>query len=149
MRDRFGNDLLSAFSASWNEAAPKVLGCPSELSIGETKEASGNDLDNLLNTVSAFRAAFSASSKNLQGTVVCLLKAADATEIETFMSSTDNEPMPVCRSIVDATLGAVASRIDRGAKSDFAEAVYFDLSEDPEKLSLLVGEYAILGTMSL
>jgi flagellar motor switch protein FliN len=142
--------LVNAFAEAWGEAAPALLGRPSELGLLTLREVKSDDLEPALAVAVTWSSAFAAAcSGAMPGVFVCLFKGEDSDEIEKLAKKeTDGRPKPGGRAVVTAALQGVAARLGADAPV-FAEITWLDLAADVSRLARVAGNSAWIGTCSL
>jgi flagellar motor switch protein FliN len=153
MSESVEKKLISAVSASWNEVAPSLLGCPSILSLLDSREVAGDGMGAALALAMTWPSAFAVScSGAISGVLTFLFKSDEGEEIDRLVKQAlDGVPMPGGRALITSVLETVAANV-RTADSgpvNFSAAVYIDLTIDEKRLTAIVGDSAQIGTFSL
>ncbi|HWQ35099.1 MAG TPA: FliM/FliN family flagellar motor switch protein [Blastocatellia bacterium] len=150
MSDSMEKKLVNAFAEAWGEAAPALLGRPSELGLLALREVRSEDMESALAVAVTWSSAFAAAcSGAMPGVFVCLFKGEDSDEIEKLAKrETDGRPKPGGRAVVTAALQGVAARLGADAPV-FAEITWLDLAADVSRLARVAGDSAWIGTCSL
>ena len=153
MSESVENKLISAVSASWNEVAPTLLGCPSTLSLLASREVSLDGMSAALALAVTWSSAFAVScSGDMGGVLICLFKGEEGEEIDRLVKQElDGIPKPGGRALITRVLETAAANltIADSATVTFSPAVYIDLTIDEKRLGAIVGDSAQIGTCSL
>lgn len=150
MADAMEQQLINAFAAAWGEAAPSLLGEPSDCGLLALREVAGDEMDSALAVAVTWASAFVVPcSGALPGVFVCLFKGEDSDEIEKHSrKETDGKPKPGGRAVISATLNGVTAKLGADAPA-FGELTWLDLAADVSQLGRVVADTAWLGTCSL
>ena len=153
MPESIEKKLIAAVSDSWNEVAPSLLGCPSTLSLLDSREVASDGMNAALALAMTWPWAFavSCSGNNIGGVLICLFKTEQGEEIDHLVKpAIDGIPKPGGRALISSVLETVAVKLsaDFGTVT-FSPAVYIDLTIDENRLTTIVGDPAQIGTLSL
>jgi flagellar motor switch protein FliN len=153
MSESVEKKLISAVSASWNEAAPSLLGCPSTLTLLASREVSRDGMSAALAVAMTWSWAFAVScSGAISGVLICLFKSEEGEEIDRLVKEAlDGIPKPGGRRLISSVLETAAAKLtsaDSGTVT-FSSAAYIDLTMDEKRLTAIVGDFAQIGTFSL
>lgn len=153
MSESVEKKLISAVSASWNEVAPALLGCPSTLSLLASREVSRDGMTAALAVAMTWSWAFAVScSGAVSGVLICLFKSEEGEELERLVKQAlDGIPKPGGRALITSVLETAAAKLttaDSGTVT-FSPAAYIDLTIDEKRLTTIVGDSAQIGTFAL
>jgi flagellar motor switch protein FliN len=145
--------LISAFTAAWNDAAPKLFRRPSALNLLAQREVSGEQMASTLAVANTWSAAFAAPCRGpLTGVVIFLFKIEDGETFDRLIGSAgDGELRPGGRTLVGATLHETAKQLiaDNSEPVEFGAVQYVDLIGNEAHLGKILGDKAWVGTFSL
>lgn len=153
MSESVEKKIISAVSASWNEVAPSLLGCPSTLSLLASREVSRDGISAALAVAMTWSWAFAVScSGSIGGVLICLFKSEEGEEIDRRMKQAlDGIPKPGGRALITSVIETAAGKLttaDSGTVT-FSPATYIDLTIDERRLAAIVGDSIQIGTFSL
>ncbi|MGH9943521.1 MAG: FliM/FliN family flagellar motor switch protein [Pyrinomonadaceae bacterium] len=153
MADAQEKELISAFAAAWDEAAPAHLGGATSLSLLALREVGGDQMSGALAVAATWSSAFAAEcSGAIPGVLLALFKSEDEVELDRLASKqTDASPKPGARAVVDATLSRAGELFaaKTAAQVAFSDVSYLDLSADDKRLAKIVGAAVWVGTFAL
>jgi flagellar motor switch protein FliN len=153
MSESIEKQLISAISASWNEVAPSLLGCPTTLSLLDSREVSADGMKAALAVAMTWPWAFAVScSGAIGGVLICLFKNEEGEEIDRLIKGeVDGIPKPGGRSLITSVVETAASRLTSADNESviFGPVAYIDLTIDEQRLSTIVGDSIQIGTLSL
>jgi flagellar motor switch protein FliN len=153
MSDSLSKQIISAFSNSWNEQAPQLLGSTASLSLLASREVSGDGMAAALAVASTWSTAFVTTCDGAAGGILfCLFKSDEAAEIDRLVKPQgDGLPRPGGRALIDAILESAAATLaaDPATKLSFTPATYIDLAADESRLPAIVKDTAHIGTFAL
>jgi flagellar motor switch protein FliN len=153
MSDSLAKQVISAFSNSWNECAPQMLGSSASLSLLASRDVSGDGMAAALAVASTWSTAFATTCNSATGGIlICLFKSDEAEEIDRLVKPTgDGLPRPGGRALIDAILESAAATLaaDPATKLSFTPATYIDLAADEARLPAIVKDTAHIGTFAL
>lgn len=145
--------LISAFTAAWNDAAPKLLRRPSALNLLAQREVSGEQMASTLAVANTWSAAFAAPCRGaLPGVVIFLFKIEDGETFDRLIGSAgDGGLRPGGRTLVGATLHETAKQLiaNNPESVEFGAIQYVDLIGNEAHLGKILGDKAWVGTFSL
>ena len=145
--------LISAFTAAWNDAAPKLFRRPSTLGLLAQREVSGEQMASTLAVSNTWSAAFAAPCRGaLPGVVIFLFKTEDSETFDRHIGSAgDGGLRPGGRTLVGATLHETAKQLitDDPESVEFGAVQFVDLIGNEAHLGKILGDKAWVGTFSL
>lgn len=153
MSESIEKQLLTVFAQAWNDTVSARLGDPTELTLLALRQVSGDEMNGALAVAMTWSAAFVAEcTAALPGVLICLFKSEDNAELDSRAKQpTDGAPKPGTRALVDSVLSETATRLAALASMpiSFGASAYIDLALSDERLKMIVGAEAWVGTLSL
>jgi flagellar motor switch protein FliN len=152
MSESIEKKLIAAVSVAWNEVAPPLLGCPSTLSLLDSREVLSDGMNAALALAMTWPWAFAVScSGKVGGVLICLFKSEQGEEIDRLVKpEIDGIPKPGGRALISGVLNTTAQKLtaDFGTVT-FSPAAYIDLTIDENRLTAIAGDLIEIGTCSL
>jgi flagellar motor switch protein FliN len=153
MADSMEKQLIAAFCTAWGEVTAPLLGCDSALSPLALREVSGEGIKSALAVAATWSSGFVAEcSGALPGVLICLFKSEDSRKLEGLVKqAVDGLPKPGARALVGGTLANLATHLARERQGAlvFGEVKYLDLGGQEARLADIVGNQALVATLSL
>jgi flagellar motor switch protein FliN/FliY len=152
--DKLEQKLAAVFASAWNDISPIYSPAQLNLTLADLRELASSEINSALAVAGTWSAAFevNCTGEAGSGALVCLLKSEDHTEFEGLIKhSEDGKPSPATRTFLNEIFKRASSSFEEEeeAKIHFGEAIFFDLTIDPERLAQMVGDTAWLGTYNL
>lgn len=152
MADSIEKQFITAFSESWAELTPQMLGSASTLGLLALREVSGDGVEAALAVAATWSwGFFTECSGGLPGVAVCLFKSEDGTQLEKLAKQeTDGLPKPGGRALLKAAFAGSATRLtNQGNAVRCGNVTFLELSGQEKRLAAIVGNKAWVGTFAL
>ncbi len=152
MADSSEKQFITAFSESWGEVAPQLLGSASTLGLLALREVSGEGVEAALAVAATWSwGFFTECSGALSGVAVCLFKSEDGNQLETLVKqATDGLPKPGGRALLKAVFAGAATQLSsQGVTVSCGDITFLELNGQEKRLAAVVGNKAWVGTFAL
>lgn len=152
MADSIEKQFITAFSESWGEVTPQMLGRASNLGLLALREVSGDGVEAALAVAATWSwGFFTECSGALPGVAVCLFKSEDGGQLEKLVKQeTDGLPKPGSRALLKAAFAGAAKRLSaQGGAVNCGDITHLELSGQEQRLAAVVGNKAWVGTFAL
>lgn len=151
--DKFEQKLANVFANSWNETAPVYAPINMPLELADLRELASSEMNSALAVAGTWSGAFEIKcTGDASGVLVCLLKSDDLQEFEALIKhSEDGKSNSGTRTLLNEIFKHASTGFEEedALKINFGKSVFYDLSNDSERLAKTLGESAWLGTYSL
>lgn len=151
--DKFEQKLANVFANSWNDTAPIYSPVNMPLELADLRELASSEMKSALAVAGTWSGAFEIKcTGDASGVLVCLLKSDDLQEFEALIKhSEDGKSNSGTRTLLNEIFKRASTTFeeDDTLKINFGKALFFDLTNDSERLAKTLGDSAWLGTYSL